>query len=216
MTLLVVPGSLTLVMTVLGLAALIVLGVIIRQLFIKPVRLARADIHSPPPEVGLTHTIVIDGPRRSQTITIGCLDSDIKTRLNGIKEDHLTIRLEKERDLEDYHITIIPGGPVFYRHPHSRLIETMKGPETFESRELIGHVAQMRIAANVRDQRPTQYVEFELSSRYFINQYGEEKMRFSLVLNRIFPGLDINSRTKKGVFMFGRLKVDQESDEQSE
>src|SRR5690606_26627421 len=107
------------------------------------------------------------------------LDSDIKTRLAGIKEDHVALRFEKDRETEDYQIAVTSGGAAFWRPPHAKKIEVLKGTELFDSRELIGYPALLRAAANVKDGRALQYVEFELATNFFINRFGEEKMRFS-------------------------------------
>ena len=142
---------------------------------------------------------------------IGQVDGQIATRMVGIREDHLKLTFLKERDLEEYQITVDSGGPVFFRPPHARHLENLKGREVFESRELIGHPASFRVVALVRDGRPVQYIEFELSTRFVMNRMGEEKMKFVLELKRVFPGLDSKSRNKKGVFSFSRLKVEEEN-----
>jgi len=95
-------------------------------------------------------------------------------------------------------------------------VKSIHRNEQIASRELIGNPALLRVAANVKDNRPLQYIEFELSTKYIVNQFGEEKMKFFIVLTKIFPSLDIKSRTKKGVYTFGRIKIDQETEEESE
>ncbi len=215
MPLLIVPWALETIFMVLGVISLAGLGAIVYLLVVKPVLLARLDINAPPPEEGFTHEILIEAPQRSRVVGIGQLDSDIKTRLNGIKEDHLVLRFEKDRELEDYEISLSAGGTVFYLPPHAKKLELLKGTETFDSRELIGHPSRMRVAASVKDNRALQYIEFELSTSYIINQFGEEKMKFLLKLTRIYPSLDTESRSNKGIYMFGRLQVEQDSEEGS-
>ena len=214
---LIIPGGLQAIFFILGVISFSGLVLLVHILLIKPALDARADIDSPPPEVGFSMEIVIDAHERSRIVSVGQLDSDIKLRLNGIKEDHLVLKFLKERDLEDYHITTAPGGALFYRPPHAKKMEMMKSSETFESRELIGYPATFRVAASVKDNRPIQYVEFELSTGYFINNFGEEKMRFDFTLKKIFPSLDQDSRDKKGLYAFGRLhSMEQEQDQEQE
>ena len=198
-----------------GLLAGLLLLFLLYRLLLEPALHARADIDSPPPEEGRSWEIVLD-QGRTRTITIGQVDSDITTRMQGVKEDHLSIRLDKERELEEYQITISPGGSVFWRPPHSKKTEPLKGTEVIDSREIIGHPLGLRIAAVVRDNRPIQYLEFALSTEYFFNQYGEEKMKFRLTMIRISPGVDVKSRNKKGLYMFGRAETDHDRETETE
>lgn len=182
------------------------------RLFIRPALRVKAERDSPPPEEGWRKEILIDEADRQRRFSIGQLDSDIKLRLAGIKEDQLILQFRKDRGLEEYEITVSPGPNVFYRAPHARKIEPIRSSEVFQSRELIGNNAMFRVAASVKDNRPLQYVEFLLTSRYIISNLGQERMQFELEISRIFPSLDEKSRDKKGIFSFGRFK--QEADEE--
>lgn len=212
MILLIIPGSLSAAAAVTGILAAAGFGVIVFFLIIRPAILIQRDRESPPPEVGSVREIVFDAAMRTMKLSIGQLDSDLKTRMNGIVEDHLVLRITKDRDLEEYNVELVNKGPVHLRVPHSRKLEPMTGRETIESRELIGDTAAIRLVAGAREGRALQYVEFEFSAKYFINRTGEEKMKFLLTLKKIFPSLDKNSRTKKGVYMFARLKVGQQDE----
>lgn len=214
MTLLIVPGSLWAVVGLAGGLAVIGLAVILFLMIVRPALLIQRDRESPPPEEGSVREIVLDASLRSLRLSIGQLDSDLKTRMNGIVEDHLVLRFAKDRDLEEYTIELSNRGPVQLRLPHSKKLENMSGSEVIESRELIGDTAAIRLVAGAREGRALQYVEFEMAARYFINRAGEERMKFMLTLKKIFPSLDKNSRTKKGVYMFARLKVGQQDEAQ--
>ena len=207
----VIPFFLDLILWVLAVASALFLLYAFFRFIMAPVLHTMQDRNAPPPKEGFIHDIIIDQKERRKSVSVGQLDGTIATRLVGIKEDHLQLYFEKERDLEEYQITVDSGGPVFFRPPHARHLEMLKGREHFESRELIGHPASFRIAAMVRDGRPIQYIEFELSTRFVMNRMGEEKMKFVLELKRVFPGLDSKSRNKKGVFSFSRLKVEEEN-----
>ncbi|MBI40531.1 MAG: hypothetical protein CMF59_13100 [Leptospiraceae bacterium] len=206
----VIPLAVDILLWILAIASSLFLLFAFFRYILAPVMHTLQDRNAPPPKEGYIQDIIIDQKERRKSVIVGQLDGTIATRLVGIKEDHLRLDFLKERDLEEYQITVESGGPVFFRPPHARHLEMMRGKEVFESRELIGHPASFRIAAMVRDGRPIQYVEFELSTRFVMNRMGEEKMKFLLELKRIFPGLDSKTRNKKGVFSFSRIKVEEE------
>ena len=201
---------LVLVIGILGFIAFVGISYFV---FIQPALQVMAERRGLPPADGTTLEILLDHNRRTETVSVGQLDSSFKTRMMGIKDDHLLIRIRKEPDLEEYEITIHPGGPLFYRPPHGAKMEQIKGPENFESSELIGHPAQFRLAAFMQHNRLLQYVEFEFSCSFTTNRSGEEKMKFHLKMNRIFPGVDKKRPPKKGVYFFSRLRSDEETEE---
>ncbi|MBX7058194.1 MAG: hypothetical protein K1X75_09010 [Leptospirales bacterium] len=204
------PAALTFAAALLGLAALLGVSWILYIVVVAPARRVKAEQDAPPPQVGYALDLFLSDQNRQRKVSIGLLDSDIKLRLSGIREDQLILRFEKERGLEEYQINIQPGANVYYRPPHGRKIEAMKDGETVESRELIGHAAAFRLAASVKNNRALQYVEFELSVKFVINNLGEEVMRFTLSLTRIFPGVDTGSRNKQGLYGFSRFRGGQE------
>lgn len=212
MTLLIIPGSLWTMVSIAGVLAFLGLVLIVFFLIVRPAMLIQRDRESPPPEEGSVREIVFDASMRSMRLSIGQLDSDLKTRMNGIAEDHLLLRFTKDRDLEEYNIELVNKGPVQVRVPHSKKLEAMSGREIIESRELIGDTAAIRLVAGAREGRALQYLDFELAAKYFIDRTGEERMKFMLTLKKIFPSLDKNSRSKKGVYMFARLKVGQQDE----
>lgn len=209
---LIVPEFLDWLILILGLISFIIFILIVYRMFVRPALMVKAEQDAPPPVEGYKFELLIEDIERVQLITIGQLDGKINTRLNGIKEDHLQLKIVKDRGLEEYEFTVQSGGPLQYRRPHARKLDLLKGSETFASRELIGHPALFRVVASMKDNRALQYVEFELSVSYVINNIGEEKMRFTLELTRIYPSLDEDSRDKKGLFSFGRLKRESEED----
>jgi hypothetical protein len=64
--------------------------------------------------------------------------------------------------------------------------------------------------------RPIHYVEFELSVKFIIDNLGEERMKFFLKINRIYPGVDLKSRDKKGIYSFGRIKTEEKEESLTE
>ena len=212
MFLLIVPFFLDLTVFLIGVGALAALSWILYRLIIGPSLQVLAERRGLPPEDGTSIDILLDHNRRTEVISIGQLDSRIKTRMMGIKEDHLVIKFKKEQDLEEYEITVVPGGPVHYRPPHGAKLEAIKGSETFESSELIGHPATFRLAAFVQHNRLLQFIEVELSCSFVINSVGEEKMKFTLTITRIFPSVDRKKPPRKGVYFFGRLQTEESGD----
>lgn len=202
---LIVPEFLDWLALILGLISVSILAWILYKLLLRPALDTKAERDAPPPVEGFKHILLIEDADRFQEISIGQLDGTINTRLNGIEEDQLVLKFVKDRGLEEYEITVLPGNRVFYRRPHAKKLEILKEKDEFAGRELIGYPALFRVAASVnKDNRPLQYIEFELTTSYIFNNIGEEKMQFTLELLQIYPGLDENSRNKKGIFSFGR------------
>lgn len=168
------------------------------------------DIQSPPPEEGTIKEILLEQNERKRIISIGAIASDIDLRLKGIEDPHVEIIIQKEKDLEEYSITIKPKvkNKVFWKAPHVKNMILLNEPDTFESRELIGHPGYLRVVGLMQNNRPIHYVEFELSAKFIIDKLGEERMKFFLKINRIYPGVDLSSRDKKGIYSFGRAKTE--------
>lgn len=210
--LLVIPRSLDFLFSSLGIISFIIFIFLIYIILIEPTLRAMKERMSQPPEEGFQYEVVLDHDKRSRIISIGQLDADINTQLQGIREDHLLLKFHRVPDTEEYDITIVPGGNVFYRRPHASKIEQIRDQEKFESHELIGHPAIFRVAAIVQHGRPLQYLEFELSAGFFFNRVGQEKMKFTLTLKKIFPGVDRNKPLKKGIYRFARQRVEEEEE----
>lgn len=162
-----------------------------------------ADTNSPPPRQGEKRELTFKDTRHIR-YRIGLFDSDWKLRMKGIVEDHIILDFKKDRNLEEYDIDLIPGGVVFYRPPHEQQLVRIKSRERIQSQELIGHSAILRLVAALQGERQVHYVELELSTRFYIDNAGDERMKFILELQRVWPGIDMNSRSKRGVYSFGR------------
>jgi hypothetical protein len=211
--LLITPLALDITLAGLGLMGVLVLLGVFYRLILYPVLQVMADTASPPPAPGEKKELVLKNGRHLR-YRIGLLDSDWKLRMKGIVEDHLVLDFKKDRNLEEYEIDLIPGGQILYRAPHERHLQLMKGKERIESRELIGHPALFRLVAAMQGERPVHYVEFELLTRYFIDNAGDERMKFIIELKRIHPGIDLKSRSKRGIYQFGRSSEETSSYEE--
>lgn len=203
MRLLITPTGLDLFMGTAGIIGVLLLTYTVYRVFFWPAFQVMASTTSPPPEVGSVHEIVLRNVRHLR-FHIGLVDADLKLRMKGINEDHLVLDFKRDRKLEEYEILVIPAGTVFIRLPHIKTLERMKGRETIQSHEMIGHSATFRLVAVMQGERPIHYIEFEMSSKYFIDNAGDERMKFILELKRIYPGIDLKSRNKKGIYNFGR------------
>ncbi len=214
--LLMAPGYLDLLVLTGSLISFTLFIWLIYLIFIKPVLKVLADLTAQPPETGFIYEIIVDDTNRNKIISVGQLDADIKTRMKGIKEDHLRLRFKKEAGQEDYNITVIPGGPLFYKAPHAARLEPISAPESFESSEMIGYPAVFRIAANVSGGRALQYIEMELSNYFSKDAYGKEQMRFVMKLIRYYPGVLRTKPVKKGIYAFGKDSGESGTDENTE
>ncbi len=168
------------------------------------------DLQSPPPQEGTQLEIVLEPNLKRKIITIGSITATIPLRLKGIEDLHAELIFEKEKGLEEYEITLKPiaKNKVLWKAPHVKNMIVLNEADTIQSSELIGHPAYFRIVALMQNNRPIHYVEFELSMKYFIDNLGEERIKFFLKINKIYPGIDLKSRDKKGIYSFGRLKTE--------
>lgn len=95
---------------------------------------------------------------------------------------------------------------MLWKAPHTNNFVVLDQIDTLESREFIGHPGYLRLVGLMQGGRPLHYVEVEISVKFFIDSYGEERMKFLFKINRIYPGIDLNSRDNKGIYSFGRVK----------
>ncbi len=207
--LLIVSGFLNYVFGILGIISFAILVYIIYLIILIPTFRALAEKESQPPREGDVFEIIMDDETRSRLFSIGLLDADVRTQIQGIKEDHLVLKFHKEKDMEEYEVIVVPNGDVYYRRPHAAKLEHLKEPDRFESSELIGHPTTFRLAAVVQHGRALQYLEFELSCDFFINRLGVEKLKFLLTLKKIYPGVDRLKPVKKGIYRFARQRSEE-------
>ncbi len=172
------------------------------------------DLQSPPLQVGAVNEIILDQNQKKKSITIGSLTSDISLRLKGIEDPHLEILITKEKGLEEYEILIKPIArkKILWKAPHTKNFQLLEKSDILQSREFIGHPGYLRIIGLMQGNRPLHYVEIEISVKFFIDSYGEERMKFVFKINRIYPGIDLNSRDNKGIYSFGRVKEEEASE----
>lgn len=143
-----------------------------------------------PPEEGDRFLLVVPESQRSVRFSIGQTSGNIRTYCNTISNNHLIFNLKKAKDSEDYEIQILRNSAVLFKPPGMPTFSKMESSEKLDSYEVIGKSADFRISDKVVKERMTQYFEIGLSSEFFINNFGKERMRFIFTITKIHPGLN--------------------------
>ncbi|MFE1939404.1 hypothetical protein ORQ95_08250 [Leptospira kirschneri] len=157
-----------------------------------------------PPEEGDRFLLVVPESQRNIRFSVGQTSGNIRTYCNTISDNHLIFNLKKAKDSEDYEIQILRNSAVLFKPPGMPTFSKMKSTEKLDSYEVIGKSADFRISDKVVKERMTQYFEIGLSSEFFINNFGKERMRFIFTITKIHPGLNRKTPIKKGLYTFGK------------
>ncbi|EMO55376.1 hypothetical protein [Leptospira noguchii] len=157
-----------------------------------------------PPEEGDRFLLVVPESQRSVRFSIGQTSGNIRTYCNTISNNHLIFNLKKAKDSEDYEIQILRNSAVLFKPPGMPTFSKMESSEKLDSYEVIGKSADFRISDKVVKERMIQYFEIGLSSEFFINNFGKERMRFIFTITKIHPGLNRKTPIKKGLYAFGK------------
>ncbi|TGK38963.1 hypothetical protein [Leptospira andrefontaineae] len=163
-----------------------------------------------PPEEGDVYEIVVPESTRIYKFSVGQVYGDIPTLCKSIQDDHLVFILKKGKDTEDYDILINRSGPAIMKPPRMQYFSKMESQEKLESHEIIGQTASFRISDKIIKDRMTQYFEIGITSNFFMNKLGKERMRFVFSVQKIHPGLATRSRDKKGLYSFGKERSSEE------
>lgn len=172
--------------------------------FIHPVISRKESDRFIPVQTGDKYDLVVDELSRFATFQIGCKTGQLATRCNAISEDHLIFQFKKSRDSEDYTITVLKNGPTFYKPPRMEHYGKMESKESFESYEIIGHPAEFRISDKIAKERMVNYIEVSLTSSFYFNRSGKERMKFTFEVGKIQPGINRKSRFRGDVYGFGK------------
>ncbi|AAN49335.1 hypothetical protein RBB68_08930 [Leptospira interrogans] len=157
-----------------------------------------------PPEEGDRFLLVVPESQRNVRFSVGQTSGNIRTYCNTISDNHLIFNLKKAKDSEDYEIQILRNSAVLFKPPGMPTFSKMESSEKLDSYEVIGKSADFRISDKVVKERMTQYFEIGLSSEFFINNFGKERMRFIFTITKIHPGLNRKTPIKKGLYAFGK------------
>ncbi|MBM9548502.1 hypothetical protein JWG40_15850 [Leptospira sp. 201903074] len=180
------------------------LGLVVYNQFIHPVISRKESDRFIPVQTGDKYDLVVDELSRFATFQIGCKTGQLATRCNAISEDHLIFQFKKSRDSEDYTITVLKNGPTFYKPPRMEHYGKMESKESFESYEIIGHPAEFRISDKIAKERMVNYIEVSLTSSFYFNRSGKERMKFTFEVGKIQPGINRKSRFRGDVYGFGK------------
>ncbi|TGK35164.1 hypothetical protein EHQ12_15005 [Leptospira gomenensis] len=193
-----------------GLVAFSGLAFLFFQEIIYPALKKQGAGSGTPPEEGDRFVLVVSESQRNVRYTIGQTSGELKTYCNAISDDHLVFNFKKAKDTEDYEIQIIRNAPALFKPPAMPTFSKMESTEKLDSYEVIGKNADFRISDKVVKERMTQYFEISLSSEFFINNYGKERMRFIFTVTKIHPGLNRRTPVKKGLYAFGKEEREEE------
>ncbi|GBF48588.1 hypothetical protein LPTSP4_00870 [Leptospira ryugenii] len=179
------------------------MGVVYHQ-FIYPILSRKDSDRFIPVQVGDHYDITIDEVSRFGSFTVGCKTGHLATRCQAISEDHLIFQFKKSRDSEDYTITVLRNGPSFYKPPRMDTYGKMENKESFDSYEIIGHPAEFRISDKIIKDRMVNFIEIALSSSFYFNKLGKERMKFTFTIGKIQPGINRKVRFKDDTYAFGK------------
>ncbi|TGL33554.1 hypothetical protein [Leptospira perdikensis] len=184
--------------------AVLGLGLVVYNQFIHPIISRKDSDRFIPVQTGDKYDLVVDELSRFATFQIGSKTGQLATRCNAISEDHLIFQFKKSRDSEDYTITVLKNGPTFYKPPRMEHYGKMESKETFESYEVIGHPAEFRISDKIAKERMVNFIEISLTSSFYFNRSGKERMKFTFEVGKIQPGINRKVRFRGDVYGFGK------------
>ncbi|EMY77601.1 hypothetical protein LEP1GSC060_1189 [Leptospira weilii serovar Ranarum str. ICFT] len=174
-----------------------------REVIYPAIKKGSAGIGTPPEE-GDRFLLVVSESQRNIRFSVGQTSGNIRTYCNAISDNHLIFNLKKAKDSEDYEIQILRNSPVLFKPPGMPTFSKMESAEKLDSYEVIGKSADFRISDKVVKERMTQYFEIGLSSEFFVNNFGRERMRFVFTITKIHPGLNRKTPIKKRLYAFGK------------
>lgn len=196
---------------VLALSSAGLLVIIIHQFLLPYIHLKALELPDPV-SVGDQFDLVVEESSRQARFSIGKKVGNIRTLCKAIMDDHLIFDFKKNRDNEEYEITIKRNGACLFKPPRMDVYSKMENKEKLESFEIIGHSAEFRISDRFIKDRMVNFIEISLSSKFFFNKMGKERIKFSFTVTKIHPGLNRENRNRDGSFDWGQ--EDSESDEE--
>lgn len=187
------------------LLALAGFGFVVYLEIIKPYLELRAEGETPPPEVGDKYELLVKESERMSVFSVGKLSGDLVTKCTAISEDHLFFQFKKAGIGDDaFDIIIKRNGPTLFKPPRMDYFLKMDGTEKLEGHEIIGKSAFFRISDNIIKDRMTSYIEIALTTAYFIDQRGRERVKFVFSVTRIQPGINLKNKDRRGLYSFSR------------
>jgi len=89
----------------------------------------------------------------------------------------------------------------------------MESKETFDSYEIIGHPVEFRISDKIVKERMANFIEIALTSSFYFNRLGKERMRFTFTIGKIQPGINRKVRLRGDIYAFGKEEEEGEDSE---
>lgn len=169
-----------------------------------------------PISVGDSFSFVVEETARQSSFSIGKKTGNLRTLCSAIQEDHLVFEIKKNRDNEEYSLTIIKNGPTLFKPPRMDTYTKMDSREKMEGYEIIGHSADFRISDKIIKERMVNFIEIRLSTSFFYNRSGKERMKFSFTILKIMPGLERSKRERDGSFGWGQEENDANDSEENQ
>lgn len=193
-----------------------VFGYIIYIEFIVPyITLISAQIE-PPPKEGSEFEFVMGESERSTNYMIGRIGSNLNTKCTNISEGHLVFQFKKARDSEEYEITIKKGGAVLVKPPRMNVYSKMESSLKLESHEVIGKTVDFRISDSMVKERMTSYIELQMTSKFFVNSKGVERMKFIFKITKIHPGMKFKKNNQHSYSLNKAMFKDDDAIEEAE
>ena len=193
--------------------AIVGLGYIIFIEFVRPYFALKAEGETPPPQVDDKYELVVKESERMSVFSVGQMSGDLITKCVAISEDHLIFQFKKAGLGDAFDIIIKRNGPTLFKPPRMDYFLKMDGTERLEGHEIIGKSAFFRISDNIIKDRMTNYIEISLTTNYFIDQRGREKVKFVFTITKVQPSINLKTRNRKGLYSFSRSLTTREKDE---
>lgn len=171
-------------------------GYIIYIEFLVPYIVLKSAQIEPPPKEGSEFEFVMNELERTANYLVGRVASNFNTKCTNISEGHLVFQFKKARDSEEYEIIIKKGGPVLVKPPRMKVYSKMESSLKLESHEVIGKTIDFRISDSILKERMTSYIEFQMTSKFFVNSKGAERMKFVFRITKIHPGMKYKKNDK--------------------
>lgn len=136
----------------------------------------------------------------------------LATKCDAISENHLVFQFKRMRDSEEYDILVKRGGATMVKPPRMSVYTKMDSNLKLESHEVIGKTADFRISDGMIKDRMTSYIEIKLTSQFFVDHKGAERMKFIFTVNRIHPGMLFKNPSKPYFYSLGKPKGEEQED----
>lgn len=135
---------------------------------------------------GLTVDIDIPPRERFAEVEIGRGNSFLDIPVKQIENSHLNIRLKREREADEYEITIRRGGAMLIKPDTGKDFIKVTSSETFYDKEIKNAGGlRFRLGERVRDDQMKAYVEIGLNWDLKPDERGRKRKKFFVTVEDI-------------------------------